>query len=240
MSHILKFFLVLCMLAGLFALQGCARTDKALYPAPDNLELAPVQQREFVESFLQGRWCEAESLFAMSLENYLRQDDFCSAAHNYLLFWRLKAYLGEDDAKILESAKQMKRLGLGCPDDKRLSFLDADPRDQAFPPKDQAYRSLLEKEKFSTVMNRLNAEKDRLFVSVYSRKAGLLALDRGEDEFAGAFFEKARAVDAKLGWVVFLREDWRLLMRLTKTPEEKQAIADRIRYLDELIQPCRK
>ncbi|MDY7000189.1 MAG: hypothetical protein SVS15_00220 [Thermodesulfobacteriota bacterium] len=240
MSRILKLFLVLGMAAGLFAFEGCAPSDKALYPAPENLELAPVQQREFVESFLQGRWCEAETLFAMSLENYLRQDDFCSAAHNYLLFWRLKAYLGEEDAKALENAKRMRRLGLGCPADERLSFLDADLRDQAFSPKDKAYRSLLEKEKFSAVMKRLNAEEDRLFVSVYSRKAGLLALDRGEEEIAGVFFEKARAVDAKLGWVVFLREDWRLLISLTKTPEEKQAIADRIQCLDEFIQPCRK
>jgi len=190
--RILKLFLVFSMLAGLFALQGCAPANKAPYPAPSNLGLAPMQQREFVESFLQGKWCEAETLFAMSLENYLRQDDFCSAAHNYLLFWRLKAYLGEDDASALENAKRMKRMGLGCPKDERLYFLDADQRDQAFSPKDQAYRSLLEKEKFSTVMNRLNAEKDRLFVSVYSRKAGLLALDRGENEIAGAFFEKAR------------------------------------------------
>ena len=229
------------IITGLFALEGCfAPTGETDYPPPDNLELASTQQREFVNPFLQGRWCEAETLFAMSVENYLRQDDFCSAAHNYLLLWRLKAYLGQDDPKALENAARMKRLGLGCPDDKRLYFLDADSRDRAFSPKDRIYRSLLKKEKFSALMNRLNAEKDRLFVSVYSRKAGLSALDHRNYKAAQAFIEKARTVDAKLGWIVFLCEDWRILMALTQNPKEKQAIADRIRSLEKLVQPCRE
>jgi hypothetical protein len=209
------------------------------YPAPNYSDYAQNQRRDFVEAFLQGRWCEAENLLALSTENFLQLDRFCEAAYNYLLFWRLQAYIGKDDPEALRRAEEMKELGKGCPEHPRLVMPgDGEPPGGAIPGKDAAYRSLLDARDYEGLFDLLAAEDNELYASVYARKAARDALDRGDRRWADTFLELALAVDSDQGWVVFLRRDWRLKAELAESNEEKESIANRIKYLDEFITPC--
>lgn len=236
--HNFSIILTLLMLAA--GISGCTSpAPKEDYPAPNYEEYAENQRRDFVESFLQGRWCEAENLLALSTENFLQLDRFCDAAYNYLLSWRLKAYIGEDDETALDRARQMRELGRGCSDYERLVF----PVDGEIPPgrapKDAAYRELIEARDFQGLFDMLVAEDNELYASVYARKAAKAAVDAGRPDRAERFLDLARAVDSNQGWIVFLRRDWKLKGELARDPDEIENIKERIEYLDDFITPCR-
>ena len=89
-----------------FSLTSCfVPVDQSNYQQPMELGYAPVQRQEFVNAFLQGKWCEARYLFEASVEKYLRQDDFCQVSKNYVLAWKLKRYVRDDDQALVDFAK---------------------------------------------------------------------------------------------------------------------------------------
>jgi len=230
--------LILILVTLILLLGGCVSSGpKQAYPPDERLRLAAAQRQAFVKAFLQGRWCEAESMFYASNEKYLHQDDFCAVAYNYELFWKLKGYLGLDAPGYMEKAREFRELGLDCPE-----AAPAMPRGSAggggLPVHDRAYRVLLEERDFPGLYDRLSSEKNQLYASVYARKAALLAGESGEDRWAGRFAELARNLDAQRGWVVFLLEDWRLIEGLSRDAARKQAIRRRISRLQDLIRPC--
>lgn len=216
----------LIMLAlALLCLPGCPpAADRTPYPLDRSLDLAAAQQRDFVDSFLQGRWCEAESLYAECMEAFIRHDEFVRAARTARLAARLKAYLGLDAPDELAAAKRMETVAGTGP--------------EAVPERDGRYAALVEDGRFAELASQLEQEDDALYVSVYARKGAAAALERGQAKQADALWERARATDAAQGWVALLREDWRLRLAMESDPLKRGAIDERIRILDERIVPC--
>lgn len=208
--------------------------------------MAATQRQEFVHLFLQGRWCEAAPMFERSTEAYLLRDDFCAAAQNYVLAWKLSRYLGLEDARHLTQARSLLRSGRDCPD-VALPSSDRAPdktRDEAGPneagpdEKDRAYRSLLAAGRLETAARHLAAEPDQLYASVYGRKTARAAMDAHKPALARTILEQTRKLDAGQGWILFLIQDWRMLHELTSEAARKEEILGRVERLQDLIQPC--
>jgi len=217
-------------------LAACASSGpKGPYPPPENLRLAAAKRQEFVASFLQGRWCEAHDLLAQSVEDFLRRDDPCAAAYGHMTLWRLKAYVGLEDEDARQEALRLRRVGLGCPGMKQLAALDGE---EYLAPADRRYQDLLASDDDTALLNALEAESDALYASVYARKAAKAALDAGQPGRARPFLALARGLDGDRGWVVFLREDWRLEALTAETTEDRNSIAQRIAILDALVDTC--
>ncbi|WP_031386273.1 hypothetical protein [Desulfonatronum thiodismutans] len=215
-------------------------SQRAVYPPPDTLRLAESQRHEFIQLFLQGRWCEAQGLFERSLESYQLQDDFCSAARNHLIAWKLHQYLGLDADHHLEAARNLAETGLACPDI-NLPGIDTTHEIQAgdnLAPTDRAYREMLEQAAFTALAAMLRAEPDPLFASVYGRKAAKAALEADQLEQARILIHRTRELDARQGWIVFLIQDWNFILSLTPDPAEAHHIQNRVDLLRGLIQPC--
>lgn len=217
----------LTALAALLLLSSCApRVDRTPYPAQVDATRDAIQRRDFVDSFLQGRWCEAESLHADALDGAVRRDDFCEAAATARLAARMKAYLGLPAPSEEEAAAKYLRAGLNC------------PRYEAVPPRDAAYREFMDAGDWAGLTKALAREEDSLYASVYARKGARAAQAAGQISDALALTEAARAVDAAQGWVAFLRLDWQLRLELETDEGTKQAIRERIAILAERIEPC--
>ncbi|UZP68203.1 hypothetical protein N1030_04280 [Desulfovibrio mangrovi] len=235
--------LLACLIIVLTAC-GAPRSDKA-YSEPDQLKQAPFGRSSFVDSFLQGNWCESEALFATSQENFLRQDMVCQAAYNYTLAWRLKQYVGLDDPELKRQAERYRRMGFDCPASTAqhplaslLTAQGGQTAEEAISSRDTNYRHLLQTNDFAALKSRLEKEKDQLYASHYARKAALQAHAAGNTEVAYMFLGIARTNDSRLGWVVFLREDWRLAHLFTEDMALKQRIEERITELEQYIIPC--
>lgn len=208
------------------------------YPPADSLRMAEPQRHEFVQLFLQGRWCEARAAFERSVENYLMQDDFCSAARNHVLAWKLKEHLGMGDQADLEAARILVRTGRDCPG-VPVPAPDSDASVHTLlHEKDLQYREMIADSRFKALSARLMAEPDPLYASVYGRKAALAALRSGQADQAEALILQTRDLDARQGWVVFLIQDWKILHDLTKDSDRKEEILQRIEKLEDLVQPC--
>lgn len=234
LTHPSRFFLLtlLCLVVCACSVSG----QRSAYPPPDTLRMAEPQRHEFVQLVLQGRWCEAGSLFEQSMENYLLQDDFCAAAQNHLLAWKLKKYINVSDEQHLEDARLLLRTGLDCPGLAMPGADDGLPDNLA--PRDRAYRTLIHQERFDALASLLQTEKDQLYASVYGRKAAQAAVRSGNTAQAEALLHQTRQLDARQGWIVFLIQDWQMLHALTRDPEESNAMRQRIERLQALIQPC--
>jgi len=236
----IRYICTAALLALAVTAMGCATpAPQEDFPAPNYLGQALNQRADFVQAFLQGRWCEAENLLALSTENFLQLDRFCDAGYNYLLSWRLKAYVGLDEPEALDKARKMRNLGDGCAANPRLAIPeDGQVPEAMVPEKDQAYRRLIAEQDFAAVVQALADEENELFASVYARKAAKAAMAASDAEAAHRLLEFALAVDSRLGWVVFLRQDWLLKAELADDDEERQTIMERIGYLDAFITPC--
>lgn len=200
--------------------------------------MAEPQRHAFIQLFLQGRWCEAQGLFARSQESYLMQDDFCAAAQNHILAWKLHQYVGIDVDHHLDQARILLRTGHNCP---HVVLADAGLQHEQpgnLPNKDRGYQDLLDSGRFETLVHRLNAERDQLYASVYGRKAARAAGLSGDTRAARMFLEQTRALDARQGWIVFLIEDWRILYDMTEDRNLRAEIANRMETLRNMIQPC--
>ncbi len=218
---------LLAALAALGSLGACAprASDLPYPPQPDPAQEA-VQRRDFVDSFLQGRWCEARVLYEDAVDGAVRRDALCEAAATARLAARMKAYLGLPAPEEERAAKDYLRAGLDCP-----GF-------EAPPARDEALTALLAAGDWAGLLRAVRAEKDGLYASVYARKGALAALEAGHGEDALALVEAARAVDARQGWVAFLRQDWAIRLRLETDEDTRRAIRERIELLGSRIEPC--
>lgn len=213
---------------------------RSAYPPPDTLHMAEAQRHEFIQLFLQGRWCEAQGMFERSLESYQLQDDFCSAARNHLIAWKLHQYLNLEADHHLEAARNLAETGLVCPV-LNLPGADATHEMQAgnhLTPTDRAYREMLEQGAFAALAARLHTESDPLFASVYGRKAAKAALKADQLKQARMLIQRTRELDARQGWIVFLIQDWNFILSLDPDPAEARHIQNRVDLLRGLIQPC--
>lgn len=244
------FYFSLCCLSCL-ALCACGVSrSRSPYPPPDTLAMAEPQRHEFAQLFMQGRWCESAAQFDRSTETFLLQDDFCAAAQNHLLAWKLKRYIAINDDFHLEQARGLTQTGSDCPalvlpamDNQEITTdsLSGDLAGSApgnLSDKDQTYRDLLEGRRFEQLASRLANEQDQLYASVYGRKAALAAMRSGQPDLAATVLNQTRDLDARQGWIVFLIRDWRLLHDLAPDEHSRQGILHRIERLQGLIQPC--
>lgn len=223
--------LVICLLAG-GLLCACHMRSQAPYPEPEIGEVALDKRSEFVEAFLRGRWCEAQSLFKSSTVDFLRQDDFCAAAYNYQLAWRLTAYLNIPDDSLQARAERLAALGLDC-------GTGRDGLAQGFVgPQDAPWEQLVQEGRFEELEGKVRSEPDALYASVYGRKGARAAMDQGRIEAARDLLETVRRRDADLGWLLFIIEDWKLLQELETDFARKQLIQERINRLEQLVEPC--
>ncbi len=228
---------LLLVLALCLHLLACGPSrPKSVYPPPDILKMADDQRHEFIQLFLQGRWCEAQSMFERSQESYQMQDDFCAAAQNQLIAWKLKQYLNISDDRHLDAARELSQTGLYCPE---LNLPDeaSRPEQSNYSDEDEQYRTLLEQGQFLTLANQLRNESDPLYASVYGRKAALAALAVNNLEQAQALIHQTRELDAAQGWIVFLIEDWKII-HMTTPPDGQHDVLQRIERLQNIIQPC--
>lgn len=226
---------LIILIAALFAAGCFSPRAREPYPPPARLRAATSERFDFVDSFLQGYWCDAEQLFTRSVEGYLRQDDFCEAAANYVLAWKLTSYIDRPDGTLLEKAEQLKRTGVPCPD---VSPYDPYQPAAAATPEERSYLALLRQDRFDQLYATLLDQEDPLFRSVYARKGARAAMKSGNMKKAGEMVELARKTDAAQGWTVFLRLDWSLAEALATDPVQRARIKDRIQVLQNLIQPC--
>ncbi len=225
--------LLIGLTMGMPFLSGCTGKGKdTVYPPPENLALAPVQRQEFVDAFLQGRWCQAESLMKQSLENYLRQDDFCRAAYNFYLMYKIKSYIAIDAPHELQEAERLASLSGNC-----ISVPSSENPNPATP-KDTQYSKLLNLDRLQELRALLQKDKDPLYASVYSRKIALRAQALKQTDMATQALEFARQIDSRQGWVVFLIEDWKMQAGLSTNPGTRAKIKNRIEILEKLIHPC--
>lgn len=225
---------MLCLVAW-----GCAPSKpRSPYPPPDTLRMAEPQRHEFVQLFLQGRWCEAQGLFERSLEGYLMQDDFCAAAQNHILVWKLKQYININDDQHLEQADALLRTGRDCPELLLPSSDITGIEISDLPSRDRDYHALLDAGRFRALADRLQSERDQLYASVYGRKAALAAMQSGDIQSAQKIIEQTRLLDARQGWIVFLIQDWKIIYDMTRDSGRQTEIQSRIKALQELIQPC--
>ncbi|PTN38057.1 hypothetical protein [Desulfonatronum sp. SC1] len=238
LSRVASLMLIVMFFSSLWA---CGPSQpRSAYPPPDTLRMAEAQRHEFIQLFLQGRWCEAQGLFERSLESYHIQDDFCSAAQNHLIAWKLHQYLNLDADHHLSAARDQAGTGLDCPG---LNLPDLDavhevPADDHLTPRDRTYRKMIDQGAFTALTAKLRAEPDPLFSSVYGRKAAKAALDADHPDQARTLIHQTRELDAEQGWIVFLIEDWSFILSLTPAPDEVRHIQNRIGLLRNLIQPC--
>jgi hypothetical protein len=222
----------------LFLLTGCVSlTDKTAYPPSGEIGKAYAQRHEFVNLYLQGRFCEAKNQFEKSVRSFLMQDDFCSAAGNYMVFYNLKMYSDIKDAHLFDTAVKLKNLGGGCPDLEALLLCSGGDCSNGMNPKDAFYRKLLEERNFNKLLEAASGEEDRLYASVYLRKTARNALIHNR-KLAEKFLKEAIGIDAAQGWVVFLCEDWSIMAGLASAPEEKERILERVKMLSTVLQPC--
>ncbi|TVQ97305.1 MAG: hypothetical protein EA399_13600 [Desulfovibrionales bacterium] len=229
------------ILALLYSIPACGPSrPRSVYPPPDILGMAETQRHEFIHLFLQGRWCEAQGMFERSVESYKLQDDFCGAAHNHLIAWKLHQYVHLEANHHLAAARELAGTGLSCP----ALHLPDPAADHSFADEDRLgasdldYRRLIDQGAFMTLSQRLRSERDPLFASVYGRKAAQAALDQGELESARDLLHQTRDLNAQQGWIVFLIADWNMLLEVTTEPERRHEIQRRIVLLQERIQPC--
>jgi len=204
-----------------------------LYRPPEGIQLASAQRLEFVNLFLQGRWCEAEILFQRSLNNYIRQDDFCSAAKNYIVAYKLMAYIGQNDEKLLAKARDFAQAGDQC-------ILFTEQNELLPTEKDNKYRKLIKSSNLKALIYELNREDDPLFLSVYARKASLIAKKNKFFKISQLLIRKALEVDRRQGWVIFLIEDWKIILSLKKESSKKKQIQKRINILYQKVETCSK
>lgn len=219
-------------------LSGCVSvTGKTAYPPSREIRMASVQRYEFVNLYLQGRFCEAKNQFEKSVRGFLMQDDFCSAAENYMIFHNLKMYSDVKDTYLFETALKLKKLGGGCPNLEALFLCSAGDCSAGMNPKDSYYRKLLLGKEFDKLLAAVSGEEDRLYASVYLRKAVRHALIQDKD-LAGRFLKEALKIDAAQGWVVFLCKDWSIMADLAASPEERERMLERVKMLSTILQPC--
>jgi len=219
-------------------LSGCVSFyDKTVYPPASELKLAESWRHEFVNLYLQGRFCEAKNQFEKSIRAFLMQDDFCSAAENYALFHNLKMYSDVRDNYLFETALKLRKLGGGCPELEALFSCAQDDCRGEINSKDAYYRKLLSGKDYPKFLKAVSGEDDKLYASVYLRKAVRLAVleNRG---WAKRFLEEAVKIDSARGWVVFLCEDWSIMADLEEGTEARENMLEHVRMLSTILQPC--
>jgi hypothetical protein len=224
--------ILLPCLAAALLLAGCMAGPTQPYPEPETRQKAADQREEFLEAFLSGRWCEAQSLFRASTLDYLRQDDFCAAAYNYRLAWRLTAYLSIPDQSLRKRAARLAELGLDCSGD------PGGENGRFAGPRDEAWEKLVSEKRFDELLSRVRGEEDALYASVYARKGARQAMAQGDEDAARRLLRTARQRDARLGWLLFVIEDWKLLADLENNDRRARLISERIRRLEQLVEPC--
>jgi hypothetical protein len=230
MNRIVAFFMICLLGLPLFA---CRARSQGPYPEPETGKVALDKRAEFVEAFLRGRWCEAQSLFKSSTLDFLRQDDFCAAAYNYQLAWRLTAYLNIADDTLKARAARLAELGLDC-------GAGSDGLERGFVgPQDGPWEQLVQQEKFEDLEAKVRSASDVLYASVYGRKGARAAMDRRRFDEAKRLLETVRRRDADQGWLLFIIEDWKLLEALETDPARQELIRQRIERLEQLVAPCR-
>jgi hypothetical protein len=228
-----KSWVVLVLSAlSLLMIAGCTGKARPVYPPAEGVRLAVVQRQDFVNAYLHGRWCDAEVAFEKSTGNFLAQDDFCSAARNYIIAYKLKSYSSVDLPELLERADDLASLDLEYVHGKQEST------GLSVSKMDQHYLDLIENEQFSTLKSQLKSQDDPLFASVYARKAARAALRADQSCLAEDLVLIARDIDTRQGWVVFLIEDWKLLKSLSDSDQDRQAIEKRIDLLQKQIHVC--
>jgi hypothetical protein len=224
--------LVLLLLA--IALLGCAPKAAPPATAPDHAAEARKHRSGYIRAVLEGRWCDARPLFLESQQAFVRTDDFCGAATNYLDLWRLTAHVGERQEGLLDMASETAGLSGSCPE---VQAVLADP---SFPqtPRETRYLMLIRSGDLDRLQEEIGREPDPLFRSVYFRKGAQEAIRRCLPEQAARLLEQARLVDAGQGWTALLIEDWRVALLLQPDGSERQRIIRRMELLQGALQPC--
>lgn len=221
---------VILLLLMVLACAGCAAPrDTGPYPVDKSLTLAGLQRIEFVDSFLQGYWCEAEELYTMSIETAIRTDNFCQAAKTADLAARLFEYAGQNNGQEQDQRDTLIRQALDC----EVAGINAPE-----PKLDTDYRTLTEQKRFAALAQTIEQEQDALYASVYARKGAGAALKAGAPAAAMKLAKLARRVDAAHGWVTFLVLDWKLIKALSTDSKQIQAINERIGTLEQRILAC--
>ncbi len=216
------------LLGLLCVLSACVSGTQKPYPVPKSIHQAPEQRQEFVGLFLQGWWGEAEAVFQASLENYISQDDFCAAARNYVLAYRLLKYIDKPTPYLLKKARRLQSTGQRCP-----GVLTSEGSPISGDKNDKYAVALGDMKKTKELLKK---EDDPLYFSVYARKAAEKAYKKGLLDESRAFVHMAREVDSRQGWVVFLVKDWQLMRQLSGQKRGEE-IERRIKYLSSMIVP---
>ncbi|MCP3939909.1 MAG: hypothetical protein GY710_00300 [Desulfobacteraceae bacterium] len=211
-------------------------TPRDTFSPPEDLKLAPIRRDEFVNAFLQGKWCDSLRLFNISNEYYLRKDDFCRVSRNYFLAWKLKRYIGIVDVELINKAQYYNDLGIDCSDPLILTP-GFEKNRNLFSKQDILYRKLITEHKFVNIQKKLTLEKDKIYASVYGRKAAESAIQENSFPEAKKLIKLTLAIDGEHGWIIFLIKDWKLYGQIAND-KEKKVITERIKRLKDLVRPC--
>jgi hypothetical protein len=222
----------LSVLSALLVLTGCGgAAPPRPYPEPESGIRTFNLRRDFVDAYLRGQWSASATFYRKAVAADLSRDDFCAAAYNAHLAWRLKRFSGLTDPETRERYRKLRRLGFGCPDTPGLPAPHAAFDAAMGTDKDRRYQAMVEAGRFSALASALESESDPLFASVHARKGARAALAAGSTQQARRLAGLARETDAARQWLVFLVLDWRLLAEMAETAEEEEIIGRRVDVL---------
>ncbi|SDN29582.1 hypothetical protein SAMN04488516_101313 [Desulfonauticus submarinus] len=155
---------------------------------------------KFLNSFLEGKFCDAKIYFNKSNLIFATHDKVEMIGLNFYYLYRLYQYIGEERIRFYKCSEYY----LG----KKLSnFISSS--------KDLIYKRMVEQKKYHSLWLKINKEKNPIYISVYSRKVVECAPIKWKKKFLTLAFN----IDKKYGWTLFLVEDWKLKKRFFSSKE---------------------
>ncbi|MDQ7031124.1 MAG: hypothetical protein Q9M37_00185 [Desulfonauticus sp.] len=171
-------------------LAGCSFSGKhnLIFKSSNYVKSAYQNRIQFVNSFLQGRFCDAKIYFNKSNLFFARADDLEMIGVNYYQLYLLYKYIGQEKIRFYKTANFYTK-------DKKLSGIN----------RDKFYLRLIKSGDFTELWKVIQREKNPVYQSVYCRKIARVA----PKEWKNKFLQRAFDIDKQYGWTIFLIEDWK-------------------------------
>ncbi len=184
-------------------LTGCYAPGK--YPT-SLLHRGNVNILKFTQYYLEGKICSADESFSRSIEFYKRIGASHSIAEAYIRKYLLLSYTGIKEPELLQKAAEYAKISSRYRYVERKIDLLEHPS-KHITTKETTYPNNL----YASVMLRKNAAQNKDIVSL----------------------KKAVYIDERMGWSLFLIQDFKIMSKLE--PEKEKKLSKRIYIIESTI-----